>query len=244
MNVCCVLVTYGDRFHFLEDVVHALLGQAVNRIFIVDNGSTANSRDRLEELKGRCPEKIRIIQLPENTGSATGYKAGMKEAYRCGDCEFIWLLDDDNMPQGNALEVLIENWKSLRGGKDKDIALLSLRKDRKLFLDISTGVPVSKCFRRRSSFLDFHILDLPSIALRRALHRRMTGSGKGAGKAVIPFAPYGGLFFHKSLLDRIGYPNEDFFLYHDDSEFTYRITALGGSIYLIADSIVEHRQPV
>ena len=240
MNVCCVLVTYGERFHFLEDVVHTLLKQEVNRILIVDNGSAANSRDGLERLRGLFPDKIRTVRLPENTGSAMGYKTGLEEAYRCADCEFIWLLDDDNKPRNNALEVLVENWKGLCGGsKDKDIALLSLRKDRSPFADIAMGAPVRKCFRRRRSFLGFHFLDLPSIALRRALHRGMTGSGKRAGKAVIPFAPYGGLFFHKSLLDRIGYPNEDFFLYHDDSEFTYRITALGGSIYLIADSIVE-----
>src|SRR3989304_6023624 len=106
MNVCCVLVTYGERFHFLEDVVHTLLKQEVNRILIVDNGSAANSRDGLERLRGLFPDKIRTVRLPENTGSAMGYKTGLEEAYRCADCEFIWLLDDDNKPRNNALEVL------------------------------------------------------------------------------------------------------------------------------------------
>ena len=47
------------------------------------------------------------------------------------------------------------------------------------------------------------------------------------------------MFFHKSLLDKIGYPNEKYFLYVDDYEFSYRITQQGMSIYLITTSSVD-----
>jgi GT2 family glycosyltransferase len=235
-----VLVTYGDRIHLLEDVVHALLKQDVKRIVVVDNGSAPSSRDGLERLRSLFPDKFRTVHLPENTGSAKGYKSGLQEAYSCGDCEFIWLLDDDNLPAGDALRVLLDNWNSLCGESyTANVALVSLRKDRKPFADISRGVPVNKWFGRQNSFLGFHILDLPSIVLRRILRRERRSSGKHVGRAVIPFAPYGGLFFHRSLLERIGYPSEDFFLYHDDFEFTYRVTALSGKIYLISGSVVE-----
>jgi len=41
---------------------------------------------------------------------------------------------------------------------------------------------------------------------------------------------------HHKIIDKIGYPNENFFLYVDDSEYTYRITASGGTIWLIPES--------
>jgi len=56
---------------------------------------------------------------------------------------------------------------------------------------------------------------------------------------VVPVAPYGGLFIHKNLLNKIGFPNEDLYLYADDHERTYRITQTGGRIYLVLDSLID-----
>ena len=49
----------------------------------------------------------------------------------------------------------------------------------------------------------------------------------------MPYVPYGGLLLHRSIIEDIGYPNEKLFLYVDDSEYTYRITQIGGAIWLI-----------
>ncbi|MFZ8341019.1 hypothetical protein ACO1LU_14805, partial [Staphylococcus aureus] len=37
-------------------------------------------------------------------------------------------------------------------------------------------------------------------------------------------APYSGLIFPVKLLDEVGLPNKDFYLYSDDIDFTLRIT--------------------
>ena len=50
------------------------------------------------------------------------------------------------------------------------------------------------------------------------------------------FAPYGGLLFHKSWVDKIGLPNEALFTYGDDHEYTSRIIKKGGRILLCAPS--------
>jgi hypothetical protein len=56
---------------------------------------------------------------------------------------------------------------------------------------------------------------------------------------LIPFCPYGGLFFHRDVVDKIGYPDECLFLYGDDVEFTWRFSRKGGRLFLIPSSIVE-----
>jgi GT2 family glycosyltransferase len=55
-----------------------------------------------------------------------------------------------------------------------------------------------------------------------------------AVETEVKVAPYGGMMFHNELLRRIGLPDEAFFLYVDDYEFSNRI----GKIYLAADAIV------
>lgn len=47
------------------------------------------------------------------------------------------------------------------------------------------------------------------------------------------------MLIHKSILNKIGYPNEEFYLYADDHEWSYRITKNGGKIYLILDSKID-----
>lgn len=55
----------------------------------------------------------------------------------------------------------------------------------------------------------------------------------------VGFAPYGGFFFHRSWIEKIGLPRVDFFLYGDDHDFTSRVVTCGGKIYLCATSEVE-----
>ena len=54
---------------------------------------------------------------------------GLKQAYKDQECDFIWLLDDDNKPDKKALSVLKEYWQGIKD-KQKIFALLSYRKDR------------------------------------------------------------------------------------------------------------------
>ena len=46
---------------------------------------------------------------------------------------------------------------------------------------------------------------------------------------------YGGMFFHVDLLKEIGYPNEKYFIYSDDYEWSYKIS----NIVLVKDSIIN-----
>ena len=49
---------------------------------------------------------------------------------------------------------------------------------------------------------------------------------------------WGGMFFHKSLIDKIGLPNEDYFIFLDDYEFSHRINSFGGKIYLLPNCLI------
>ncbi len=60
----------------------------------------------------------------------------------------------------------------------------------------------------------------------------------------IPCAPYGGFFFHSEIIDKINLPDERYFLYADDFEYTYRVTKYGGQILLVCKSLVKDVEDV
>lgn len=49
-----------------------------------------------------------------------------------------------------------------------------------------------------------------------------------------------GFFIPKSIVEKIGLPRKDFFIYHDDSEYAYRILKSGFNIYKVNNSIIHH----
>jgi GT2 family glycosyltransferase len=251
-KVCVVTVTYGDRFHLLKQVVDAALKEGACKVIVVDNNSEPESREKLREYERELGnQKIKVLYLDDNYGSAGGFKRGLEEAYNDPDCEFIWLLDDDNKPMEGALNVLLDFWKSLEEeNKEERIALLSYR------FKQAQGLKKSIIYNKpelviglKNSFLEFHIKELPKKILRylkiRFLEKNNISKEEGNGFeedcrfGSVPSASYGGFFIHKNIINEIGYPNENFYLYVDDLEWTYRIIKNRGKIYLILNSTVN-----
>jgi len=243
MKTCVVIVTYGNRFHLLKKVIERCVEEKVDKIIVVDNNSPPESRENIKKLEKNIPN-LEVIYLDENKGSAGGYKIGLQKAYDDEECEFIWLLDDDNKPEKGSLKILKDFWKELKvKEKEKNVALLSYRPQFSYYKETVLKNDERILIGRINSFFGFHILDLPYIIIRflkRVLYRENINKYPNEKDwGVVPVAPYGGLFFHKKLIDIIGYPMEEFFLYYDDFEYTYRITKKGGKIYLILNSIVK-----
>lgn len=238
MKICVVIVTYSHRFNLLKQVIDAAIGEGAYKVIVIDNASKSESRNQLRDLERKRQEKLKVIYLAGNIGSAGGYKKGLQAANNCKDCEFIWLLDDDNKPEKGALKALIDFWNNLdEDNKEEKIALCCYRRDRNEYL----AAIEKKCswiiIGRKNSFLGFHILDLPYKILKRYYKVKLQNSSH---VGTIPVAPYGGLFFNKEILDRIGFPDDkSFFVGMDDFDFTIRIAKSGGKIFLIPYSQIE-----
>ncbi|MEX2535999.1 MAG: glycosyltransferase [Trueperaceae bacterium] len=233
-RVCVVTVTYGNRFDFLARMVEATVAEGVGRVLIVDNASEPESGNQIDELVQSAEGRIVALRLPENGGSAGGYKAGLEYAAEA-DYDYFWLLDDDNCPEPGALAQLLGACTRYEG----DTAFLSLRTDRQQYIAYAKGCSKEACFGRRNSFLGFALADIPSKVLRRVLGKQLDSTIKPTEKLrPVPVAPYGGLFFPKRLLHKVGLPRHDFYLYGDDHEFTHRFIQNGVPIFLVPASRV------
>ncbi len=49
-----------------------------------------------------------------------------------------------------------------------------------------------------------------------------------------------GFFLPKEIISKVGIPRNDFFIYHDDTEYAERIIKHGFKIYKVKDSIIDH----
>ncbi len=234
-KVWAVTVTYGNRFPLLSQVIKGTLQAGVEHIVVVVNGPAQNTREGLQKLKQSFPQQINEVLLEQNEGSAKGFAEGIRYAHVHG-AEFIWLLDDDNLPHPECLQTLKYAYAHL--GNDPTNILVGFRSTRK-------EQRMAACYGSRvtlvyNSFLGFHCKHLLKKVYKKLYKKPNNESYSYIYPLVeVGYAPYGGLLFHRSWIDKVGLPNEALYLYGDDHEFTLRLRGAGAHIYLCARARID-----
>lgn len=106
-NKCAdVIVTY-NRKELLAENIAALLSQsyAEHDILIIDNASTDGTP---ETVRSFGDERIKYYNTGANLGGAGGFVFGIRKAIESG-YRYAWVMDDDAIPEKNALRSLISN---------------------------------------------------------------------------------------------------------------------------------------
>jgi oligosaccharide repeat unit polymerase len=235
-TVCAVTVTHGDRAHLAEQAVAGALAAGAGSVVVVANGATDAARRRLEACAERAAGAVTCRVLSRNEGAAAGFAAGIEAALAGTQAQLLWLLDDDNVPEPEALRALLVAGEQLADGGAERVALLAYRPDRAYQRDIVMGVAPKHAYPRRSSFLSFH----PYGYLARAVARRRARRGTPPGEPVqVPYGPFGGLLLPRAVAERMGLPDRALVLYEDDTDFTWRLSALGVPLFLVPASRVQ-----
>lgn len=238
-TISVLTVTYGNRWQYLKQVLKRVLNSAqVTQIVVVDNASDYNVADKVKELDD---SRITVITNAQNEGSAGGYNAAISYAVKSAQADLLWLLDDDNLPADNALDLLLQKWQSIEPNNNRK-ALFCLREDRPAHVKIAKGESPYRYYLVPNNFLGFSVFNI----LRNRVYKLRDKLNKQQAylpQASIPYVPYGGLMFHQSTVADIGLPDKDMFVYVDDSEYTYRITQNGGTIWLIPSCKITDLEP-
>lgn len=228
-SICAVVVTYGDRERLVRVALAALLRQPYVRLVVLVNNNAAWDVNAL--LTEHGPERVDVVNLTANLGSAAGFAAGIQRAFVLG-VHFVWLLDDDNCPEDGALLELAAAYSRLSTKFSKDkLTVLAYRAQRQARL---VTAPLPRFLRGRASgFWGFDLVTAPFKLWRRMSRVELRVGGKLPSEVELDVAPYSGLLFHRAVVERYGLPRTDFVVYADDHEFTHRITSNGGAVLLI-----------
>lgn len=228
-EITVVTVTYGLRWPLLQKALESAFREGVARVVVVDNAAKQPISALVHQV---FDDKIQVLRLSHNTGSANGFKVGIEAAMAEG-AELILLLDDDNVLNAGSLSALYGAYDELLEQTPQDrLAVLGFRSDHQA--DIHDGIPPERTIAHPNSFFGFHIADIPFKIWRRTPWAKRGFSQKSLPKRIrMEMAPYSGLMFHRKVVERIGTPDPKLVLYADDTEFSYRISASGGAIWLI-----------
>ena len=206
-SVAAVVVTY-NRLELLQKCVEALRNQsAVCDILVVDNASADGTAQWLASQKD-----LSYRNTGSNLGGAGGFNRGMRWAVEAG-YDYIWVMDDDTLPQPDALEKLLEADGILNG----DYGWLSS-------VALWTDGSECKMNRQRLKKSCFEYYPLLKHSLLQAEQ-----------------ATFVSLFLRGNTVRRFGLPIKEFFIWGDDIEFTRRIAVRGGlPCFMVGRSQVVH----
>lgn len=173
-------------------------------------------------LKDIGVDKVLIVDNSEyNRGTAGGFAEGMRQV-KDG---WIWLFDEDNYPTSDCLDI-IKKW--LKYFEDMSpVYRVSIACNRYSYLNVKDIYSIIGTDNATYGFDIFHPIKVRRN--KKVIHNK---------NRSISVAMWGGLFFHSSWIKRIGLPNESYFMYSDDFEWTYRITKDDGIIHLLHNAVI------
>lgn len=181
------------------------------QVIYVDNGSS----DKTPEIVFKKYPEVIVIENRENYGFAKGVNFGVKFAYD-QKFDYVLLLNPDVSFKENFLLDLVATVR-------KNSFLISgpkiITKDNKIW---SLGGEIDK--------------------------KRFSGGLIGYGekdreskdKEIVDYISGTAMFIHRSVFKKIGFFDEDYFLYYEDVDFCYRAKKAGINSYLVESSKIIH----
>lgn len=206
-----MLATF-DRREAVGRCVAALLGQSAPpwRVYVADNASTDGTAAALRDAFGGR-DNFCLLRLASNLGNPAAVARAMAAALADG-ADRVWVLDDDALPQGDALERL------LAADPPADAVYASL------IVEPATGemaFPVA-VLDPGGQRIAAALAELPVAA-----RFRVRGAWLGA---LIP----------RAIIERVGPVEGALFLRGEDEDYPARIREAGFAFWCVPASRVEH----
>jgi GT2 family glycosyltransferase len=184
------------------------------RIYLVDNGSTDNSADRLSHLKG-----VNFTRNAVNLGYTGGNNKAMQEAVTAGT-DYVWLLNNDTAVPKDCLGRLVSLAETT-----SEIGLVSpviMENGATGASEICCGIP------------DAHY---PQWRLITNTQDAITAQQSEDGHLIL----YGtALLIKRTVIERIGYLDERLFAYCEDYDYSMRSMRSGFKNVVAVGACVTH----
>jgi GT2 family glycosyltransferase len=214
-----VIVNYKTSDH-LVSCVGALQDQpGVGTVFVVDNDSGEEEMRTLDAMFTKDP-LVTVIRSPRNGGFGAGVNIGVDAAIRAG-FDAIWILNPDTVAEKNCaiaiLRALNEGW------------------------DIVSPVVVTGDTQLPIVWFAGGTVDLPRVSTpHHHYHERVADIGLDRAVSQTGFVSGAAIAMSKSAWERLGGFREDYFMYWEDADLSYRASNHGLKLGVVRDAAVWH----
>ncbi|ELK48580.1 glycosyltransferase family 2 protein [Halobacillus sp. BAB-2008] len=213
-SVCVIIVNFNGTADTL-DCLDSLKEQSYpnTHIVVVDNAS-----DDPEELENALANhSFHLVQLEENNGFASGNNAGVKYAKEVLDPDYILMLNNDTVVSSDFLFPLVEE---LEG-------------------DAGTGACCSHINYYQPSKLTWYGGGYINWKTGTSVHE--VQDHRTSPSRDVEFLTGCALLFPIRMIQEIGYLNEDYFLFYEDTEFCVRMKKAGYRLRYVPESVIYHK---
>lgn len=215
ISIAAVIVTY-NRKHLLLESIMALLNQEVkfNKIIIIDNASTDNTEEYIRQNGIMDNNEIFYKKLPYNIGGSGGFYEGIKY---CLDNKFEWvvLLDDDAILKKDFLYNILKAINMypnimVFSGTVMTNGVIDTNHRRRIINTIT--------YKQKNVCIDEYKNDIFYCD-------------------IISFV---GVVIKTDLINTVGLPERNYFIWYDDTEYSIRLRKLS-QIINVNNAIIYHK---
>lgn len=149
-----------------------------------------------------------------NVGGSGGFYTGIEHAYQAG-ADWIWCMDDDVFPRKDCLE------KLLAEATDTSIGILAPRRlmDGEIFCH---------------DFQAYNLINpFASMYAKRLVNKQVNTPTDIKGTA------FEGPFIRREVVEKIGLPNKDLFIFCDDTDYCLRAVLEGFRIVYVPNALMD-----
>lgn len=210
-TICAIVVTF-NRLKKFQRTLARLLEEPLDRVVVVENGSTDGTREWLE---GVSDDRLTVLEQTVNGGGAQGFETGMREAVARFDPDWVLVMDDDARPLPSAIAAFRATLPRPQGA----VLAAVYFPDGKI---CDMNRPWRNPFWHWSTFRDTFL----KLGGRKAFHISDTAY---ANDAPLPIdgGSFVGQFIPRSSIALCGYPEGRMFIYGDDVHYTLRLARAG-----------------
>lgn len=189
-------------------------------LYVVDNKSPDNSLLLIDKLKRRYSFDVVIIANEDNYGIAKGNNIGIKKALEDG-CDWILLSNNDVAFGENTIELLL-NGTAINNRVDMFVPKIYFWNTNLLWFaggrySFYNGWTVHRGYKKE----DCGHFNIPQRIL---------------------YAPTCFMLIRSSVFDKVGFMDENYFVYWDDTDFVSRALKENLKLWYIPQSVVYHKE--
>ncbi len=218
-KISVILVNYNGRDYndkCIISVFNSTVGQQLE-VVVVDNASTDGSLRELEMRWGTEP-RVHILPLSQNYGFARANNEGIKWALARGGKYFL-LLNNDTEIEADAIEKMLECYEEA----EEVIVPKILYADKPDVLWCAGGI----------------FSGIIKKSVQRGLNK--ADNGRFDKSCRCDFANGCCILISDKIIGNLGFMDERFFLYYEDTEYSLRAAEKGITVRYCADAKVYHK---
>lgn len=217
--ISVILVNYngaGDTIECISSICNSI--EKDYRVIVVDNCSTDDSVKKLKDNQNKY--KFELLVAEKNLGFSNGNNIGIKRALELGT-DYIWLLNNDTLIEPNTMTELLKCFAA----------------------SIHCGVAIGKILYESCREKIWYAGGSFNQVNARTEHWHYNEiSGINDNKLQrVTFATGCCVFMSITAFQKVGYMDEDYFLYEEDADYSIKIIRSGYEIIYNPQAIVYHK---